>query len=372
VRILVVANDFPPKLGGIQSYHRELWSRFPPEEIAVLTLDHPDAAAFDAAQGYAVHRERARVLLPTAALARRIRALVAEHRADLVVFDPELPVGWLAPRLGLPYAVIIHGGVIVRARLPVVRGRLATVLRGASLVISAGDFPALQARRVVGDSLPPVVTIPPGVDAVRFHPLSTAERNAVRDQWGIPGDARLVLSVSRLAPRKGMDVLIEAASLLGPGRPDLVVAIGGAGGDRQRLERRAERFDTPVRFLGRVPDADLPGLYGAADAFVMLCRDAGLVKEGFGVVFAEAAAAGVPAVAGESGGAADAVVDAITGSVVRDPRDPVEAAAAIARLLDDPELRARQGRAGRERVERELTFDTLATRLREALRGVVR
>lgn len=251
MRILVVANDFPPKLGGIQTYHRELWSRFPAEEIAVLTIDHPGARAFDAEQPYAVHRERTRVLLPTASTARRIRSLAADHHADLLVFDPELPVGALAPRLGLPYAVIIHGGVTVRARLPVVRERLAHVLRRAALVISAGDFPASEARRVVAASLPPVVNVPPGVDAARFHPLSADERAAVRSRWDVPTEARVVLSVSRLVPRKGMDVFIDATALLGPGRPDVVFAIGGAARPpRHRGDTRGRGDLAPPRRSG--------------------------------------------------------------------------------------------------------------------------
>src|SRR6202007_522830 len=106
--------------------------------------------------------------------------------------------------------------------------------------------------------------------------------------------------------------------------------------------------DAPVRFLGKVDDADLPSLYGCADVFAMLCRNrwGGLEQEGFGIVFLEAAAAGVPQVAGHSGGAHEAVVDGETGFVVDDePR----AEHALARLLQDEALRARLGAAGRAR-----------------------
>src|SRR3546814_17153902 len=112
-----------------------------------------------------------------------------------------------------------------------------------------------------------------------------------------------------------MDVLISAAALLEPARPDLTVAIAGGGRDRARLERLVETTGAPVRLLGRVSHDDLPAVYGCGDVFAMLCRNrwAGLEQAGFGIVFLEAAAAGVPQVAGESGGAAEAVVHGVTG-----------------------------------------------------------
>jgi phosphatidylinositol alpha-1,6-mannosyltransferase len=124
-----------------------------------------------------------------------------------------------------------------------------------------------------------------------------------------------------------------------------------------------------VHFLGRVADENLPALYGCADVFAMLCRNRwlGLEQEGFGIVFLEAAACGVPQVAGDSGGAADAVADGETGLVVRRPDDPAAVAAALARLLDDAGLRARLGAAARARAAAEFDYDVLAARLDAAL-----
>ncbi|MCB1015474.1 MAG: glycosyltransferase family 4 protein, partial [Acidimicrobiales bacterium] len=180
---------------------------------------------------------------------------------------------------------------------------------------------------------------------------------------------RLVVSLSRLVPRKGMDVLIRSAARLAPGRPDLRVAIAGSGRDRARLERLVEDTGAPVRLLGRVPDADLPDLYGCADVFAMLCRSrwGGLEQEGFGIVFLEAAACGVAQVAGDSGGSAEAVVHGETGLVVDDPGDPEAVADALAVLLDDPEARARMGRAARRRAESDFAYEVLVDRLAEAL-----
>ena len=366
---LLVTNDFPPKLGGIQSYLWELWRRLDPGSFTVLTTPHEGAASWDAAQPFRVVRTPERVLLPTAGLARRIDALAAEVGASLVVLDPALPLGLLGPRLARPYGLVLHGAeVTVPGRLPGTRALLARVLRGASEVVAAGGYPAAEGERAAGRSLP-VTTVPPGVDTDRFVPLDAEQVAKARALFDLPDDARVVVSLSRLVPRKGMDVLVDAAARLAPERPDLVVLIGGSGRDRGRLDRLVARTGAPVRLLGRVPEPDLPALYGCADVYAMVCRSrwAGLEQEGFGIVFLEAAACGVPQVAGTSGGAAEAVADGATGVVVRSPRDSGAVAAALASLLDDPARRDRLGAAARARAVDEFDYDVLAGRLAAVL-----
>ncbi|MHB8505793.1 MAG: glycosyltransferase family 4 protein, partial [Acidimicrobiales bacterium] len=206
----------------------------------------------------------------------------------------------------------------------------------------------------------------------RFTPLPAIERAAMRARLGLDPSARLVVSLSRLVPRKGMDTLIHAASRLKHRHPDLQVAIGGRGRDEGRLTRLVQRTGAPVRMLGWVADADLPGLYASADVFVLCCRNrwGGLEQEGFGITFLEAAAAGVPSIAGRSGGSAEAVIDGETGTVVERPEDPAALADAISALLDDPQRGRREGQAARSRVEESFSYDVLAGRLEAALAGL--
>jgi phosphatidylinositol alpha-1,6-mannosyltransferase len=373
-RHLLVTNDFPPKIGGIQSYLWELWRRLPPDDVTVLTSPHGDADLFDRRQPFRIERTREPVLLPHPGLVRRAQRLAAEVGAKAVVIDPALPLGLIGPSLDLPYAVVLHGSeVTVPGRLPGSRALLARVLEGASLLIAAGGYPEKEARRVTAN-LPPVAQIPPGVDTTRFAPLAPIERASTRARLGLPAGGPLVLSVSRLVPRKGMDTLIEAAARLSrSGRhPQLTVAIAGAGRDRARLERAIHKSDSPVRLLGRVPSPDLPGLYACADVFALCCRSrwGGLEQEGFGIVLLEAAAAGIPSVAGDTGGVAEAVVDNETGFVVQNPSDVVGVAEALERLLLDPALASRQGQAARQRAESEFAYDVLVTRLGEAIDGM--
>jgi phosphatidylinositol alpha-1,6-mannosyltransferase len=409
---LLVTNDFPPKVGGIQSYLWELWRRLPPDEVTVLTTPYAGAAEFDRAQPFRVVRDRSpwrlppplsgghppspgRVLLPTPALAGRIDALAREVGAGLIFLDPALPLGALGPRLrAAPYVAVLHGAeVTIPGRLPGSRAALRRVLDGAAGVLAAGSYPAEEAARAADRPLLGLV-IPPGVDVERFRPTdNAATRAATRKRLGVPEAVPLVLGVSRLVPRKGFDVLIDAVARLdrqsfpasahaaseaaaapstGGSGGAVHLALAGSGRDRARLARRAARAGLGGRFhlLGRVPDEDLAAVYGAADVFAMCCRErwGGLEAEGFGIVFLEAAASGLPAVAGRSGGAWEAVEDGTTGFVV-DPGDAGEVAGALGRLLADPALRRAMGSAARARAETAFAYDILAARLTPLARG---
>ena len=369
---LLVSNDFPPKVGGIQNYLWELWRRLPPESTTVLTTPYRGAKAFDAQQPIRIERDSSKVLLPTRALARRIDRLAAEIDADLVLLDPAVPLGMVGPWLERPYGVVVHGAeVTVPGRLPIAGSVLRRVLRGAEVVIAAGGYPAVEARRCAGSDLPTII-VPPGVDTNRFVPASESERSEIRHRLGFDPHAPLVVGMSRLVPRKGFDVLIDACAELAHRWPTLQVAIAGSGRDRARLERRAKRRGAPVRFLGRVDDADLIPLLGSADAFAMLCRNrwAGLEQEGFGIVFLEAAACGVPVVAGRSGGSAEAVIDGQTGFVIERPREIASVVKALELLLEDTALARQLGDAGRKRADVEFTHDRLATLLHEELKRI--
>jgi phosphatidylinositol alpha-1,6-mannosyltransferase len=370
---LLVTNDFPPKVGGIQSYLWELWRRLPTDDVAVHATPYEGSAAFDAEQRFAITRSREPWLLPYPWLPRRVGRLARDHGAELVVWDPAIPVGLTAPRVDMPYAVVLHGAeVTIPGRLPILRPLLGRVLRGASLVISAGGYPAAEAERAAGEPLPSLI-VPPGVDTDRFVPLDDGERASVRRQLGLPIDAALVVSVSRLVPRKGMDTLVRAVARLAVSEPDVVLAIAGAGREHARLEALIEHTGAPAFLLGRVDERLLPALYGAGDVFALPCRTrlGGLEQEGFGIVFLEAAAAGVPQVAGRSGGAAEAVEHGKTGLVVDDPTDSVAVAETIGELLTNEDRRRSMAKAGRLRAEHEFSYDVLADRLRAGMDAAI-
>lgn len=362
---LLVTNDFPPKIGGIQSLLWEWWRRLPSDSFAVLTSPYDGAAEFDASQSFRIERTREPVLLPHPLMTRRINDMSRDFGADFVVLDPALPLGLVGPSLRLPYMVVLHGAeVTVPGRLPVSRQVLGHVLRGAHHVIAAGGYPAREGEHAAGRTLP-VTIVPPGVDTKRFVPVAEADRASVRARFGLAPDDEVVLGVSRLVTRKGYDTVIRAVAQLAPHRPRLRLVIGSTGRDESRLRSIAAETNAPVTFLGRVAHEDLPLLYGCADVFSMMCRNrwGGLEQEGFGIVFVEAAACGTPQIAGDSGGAAEAVVDGETGFVMTDPNDVPALAARIAQVLDDAPLRRRMSIASRQRAVAEFDYDVLAGRL---------
>ncbi len=374
---LLVTNDFPPKVGGIQSYLWELWRRLPSEGVTVLTTPHAAAAEFDATQPIKVLRDRDRVLLPHSRLADRIRKLAESSGAELVIYDPALPLGAIAERVGLPYGLVLHGAeVTVPARLPVLRRKLAKVLLGAELIIAAGGYAANEAERCTSQKLP-ITQIPPGVDTTRFAPLTPDQIATVRKRHGLRTNAPLIVGTSRLVPRKGFDHLIEAIAQLRHQQSktvegslaDLQLALAGAGRDARRLRVIARKHQLPVKFLGRVDDSELPAVMGMGDLFAMPCRNrwGGLEQEGFGIVFLEAAAAGVCAVAGHSGGSHEAVKHGMTGLVVDRPGGAAQIARSIKDLLGDETRLQAMAAAAHQRAVDEFDYDILAARLRAAL-----
>jgi phosphatidylinositol alpha-1,6-mannosyltransferase len=359
VTSLLVTNDFPPKVGGIQSYLHELWRRLPPDETTVLCTPYSGDRAFDAGERFRIERTATPVLLPTPGLADRIDALAREVRADVIFLDPALPLGALGRRLrAAPWVVITHGAeVTVPGRLPGSRALLGSVLRRAAGIVAAGHYPRREAWHAARGPLPTLV-VPPGVDVERFRPAADArERADDRSRLGLDPDRPTIVGVSRLVPRKGFDVLIDAVAGLGA---DVQLVIAGGGRDRARLEARARRRGIAARtlLLGRVADEHLPRVYRSADVFAMLCRDrwGGLEAEGFGIVYLEAAASGVVAVAGRSGGSHEAVLDGVTGHVV-DPRDTEGVRRHLARLLADGAARAEMGAAARAWAVSECAHD---------------
>jgi phosphatidylinositol alpha-1,6-mannosyltransferase len=361
---LVVTNDFPPRVGGVQQYVWNLVRNLPEDRVAILAPNWPGWPAHDADQAFAVHRWPSAVLWPTDDLLRRIRSLIEKHEARVVMFGHGFPLALLGPRLvaeGIPYIALTHGVESWAARAPVLSQALRRALSGAREVTAVSEHTARPIRSLI----PPGVqlnVLHPGVDPQRF--TADSDGTAIRRRHGL-GSRPVILCVSRLVPRKGQDVLIASMPMVRRLAPDTALLLVGGGPHRGVLAAAAATEPKgSVVFAGEVPDAELPQYYAACDVFAMPCRSrwGGLEAEGFGIVFLEAAAAAKPAVAGRSGGAAEAVVDQVTGLLV-EGKESKAVALAITRLLLDPGLRARMGAAARAHVERGFTWSMRATEL---------
>lgn len=382
-KTLIVTNDFPPRPGGIQAFLHSMALRLDPSRVVVYasTYGHsPERAAetaqFDAEQPFTVVRDRTTMLLPTPRVTRRAVGLLREHGCEAVWFGAAAPLGLMAPALRRAGArrlvATTHGHEAGWAQLPAARQLLRRIGEGTDTLTYLGEYTRERiARALTPEAAARMVQLPPGVDEKTFHPGSGGA--AVRERLGLSGRP-VVVCVSRLVPRKGQDTLIRAMPRILGRIPDAALLVVGGGPYRRELERLAEETGVreSVHFTGAVPWAELPAHFGAGDVFAMPCRTrrGGLDVEGLGIVYLEASATGLPVVAGDSGGAPDAVRDGETGWVVHGA--PAERAAAetadrVTVLLQDAELRARMGQSGREWVLERWRWDSLAERLQRLL-----
>ena len=370
MKTLLVTNDFPPRVGGIQSYLSGLLSTLDPSGVRVLAPAYPGAEEFDANLPYEVFRWPT-LLYPGRRLLGKIQALAAG--VDVVQFGFVLQSWVMAPRMlrrtGRPYAVFVHGTeVLMPLRLPgASRLLMWGSLEKASGILSVSAHTATAVKRLTAGRARCTV-MRPVAELERFHP-SERSRDEVRTRHGL-GDRPVILCVSRLTLRKGQDLLIDALPVLGRKYGARLVLVGG-GPIEKSLRRRAEKrgVEGDVVFAGRVSDRLLPDYYAAADVFAMPVRSRwiGLEEEGFGVVFVEAAASGLPMVVGGSGGAREAVENEVTGCLV-DGSSVEEIRRALDRLLGDEALRKKMGVAARERAVETHGPDVVGERYRRFLR----
>ena len=241
-RTLVVTNDYPPRVGGIQRTLEALVRNLPPDRVAVLCPQHEDAPAFDEAAPYRVFRQRERFLWPTPDVGRRIRDAIIECGAEVVLFGATYPLALLGPGLdasGIPYVAACHGFEYWLSIAPGPHALLRRATSRASWVpVMCSRFVARVVRTAVPDRVP-VSVLYPGADVDTFRPdLPTADLRARHGVVGRP----LVICVSRMVPRKGQYVLIRAMSRIRGRVPDPALLLVGDGPYRPTLERLAEEL----------------------------------------------------------------------------------------------------------------------------------
>ena len=379
MRLLLITKDFPPDVGGIQTYCAEIAQRFIRrcESFAVVAPRIPGCEITDAALPFDVVRiPGSRDSFASAVLAHLPR-LKTRYRFD-VVLGAQWQSAWAAVAgrhlLG-PYAVCaaVHGREVLTmhyAHLGASRlyDRARRYTMGAVDRLFPGSNYALKLVRENGMGYRSAEVVNYGCNIDRFVP---GGGEALRHQLGLDG-RRVMLTLSRLVPRKGIDTTLEALPAIIRAVPDVHYVIAGSGPDRSRLEQLADHLGVRawVRFLGLVPDSTVAPLLSMADLFVMPAREERPDVEGFGLVFLEANACGTAVIGSTSGGIADAVVDGETGLLVP-PGAPGPLAEAAIALLTDSERRLRLGRTGRARVLHDFTWERMAQQLSRSMSGLI-
>ncbi len=345
-----------PKAGGIQQYLGNLVERYE-DEVRVLCPRH-DGVGEDPR----ICRSGWRFMWPTPRVRRWVERQADEFQPDFVLFGAPYPLPTLGPglrqRLGVPYGVIVHGAELtIPAAFPISRQLIAGPLRRADVVFANSQW---TARAIKRSTRREAEYLGIGVDLDLFRP--------VEGSWG---EETVIGTVSRFIPRKKQDEVLRAADRLHQAGKRLRVKVVGRGRLERRLRRLAAELAVPVDFHVDVPWSELPTRYREMDIFAVPCRSRwlGLEQEGLGIVFLEAAATGLPVIAGSSGGAPETVLPGKSGFVVHDAETLLEA---LQLLLGDPERATAMGERGRQLMEDRYTWGSVMERLRLAMEQAVK
>ena len=386
---LFVTQDYPPDLGGMARRHVELCRRFSDENtvMRVSTVRSDHASEFDAGEQYSINRQPfyfAEAKLFTNQL-RWASWLLAPSQRDISVFHCAniRPVGYAVGlahlRRGTPYLVYVNGSDVLRERLglhsPRKRLTARRIFANARGIVGTSEWVAditrdlLQQLRI--SEAPPIGSFDLGTDPDFFNPRKDTRR--LRATWGI-ADAPLLITVARLIPHKGQDIALAALAALRTEFPTLRYAIVGVGPDERRLRELSDELKIADRviFAGALTDEQIAEAYATATLYVGLSRVEDVIfAEGFGISFLEAAASGIPSVAGDSGGVRSAVRDGVSGIIVP-PTDVRAVADAIRGLLNDANRRSILGAQGRALVETYYNWDRVARDTRAFTNEVLR
>jgi phosphatidyl-myo-inositol dimannoside synthase len=372
-RTLIVTNDFPPRTGGIESFVLAMAQRLAGEVVVHTARQHGDRD-YDRQLPFEVVRDPSRLMVPTPAISRRSAQLARARGCDRAWFGAAAPLGLMAPRLrdaGVERTVATtHGHEIWWSSVPGARRALRAIGERNDVLTYLGEYCRSRiARPLTPAARSRMVQLTPGVDDTAFRPGCGGDE--VRRRYGL-SDRPVVVCVSRMVARKGQDVLVKALPSIQRSVPGAALLLVGDGPHRGAVEKlvRERGLEADVVLTGRVPWHETPSYFDAGDIFAMPTRTRllGLEPEALGICYLEAAATGLPVVAGDSGGAPDAVLEGENGFVV-DGRDVEQVADRCSQLLLDRELSARFGARGRQWVAQRWRWDDLALRLDRILAG---
>jgi phosphatidyl-myo-inositol dimannoside synthase len=376
VRILFVTDKFIPERGGSQIIFGHAYAALPEHEVTIITRRWPGDQECDRSYRHRILRvpysrvPKVRNPLLWMKLAQSAKSLARQeafHQIHCGQTIETAPKGTaLAARLGLPSVLHTFAEDVTTYLTHPVYGRMMRKgLRSATVVTTISQF---TKQHLLDLDVPEerIVLLYPGVTPENWRPTGGERR--IREKYKLRGK-RVLLTVSRLIPRKGQDTVLRALPAVLANNSDTIYLIVGSGPEETRLKELAQRLGVAehVHFVGSIPNHQTVDYYHACDMFVMPNRQMpnGDV-EGFGLVFLEANACGKPVIGGCSGGTVDAIADGESGYLV-DPTSPEEVAQRLIELLSQPQKARAMGEAGRDRVVRQFTWDRSGATLHHAI-----
>ncbi len=356
-KILCITNDFGPRAGGIETFVIGLIERAPKGSVIVYTSSQEGAESYDQQWlvnfGVEVIRDRAKILLPTPRVAHNVNKLVRNRKIEKAFFGAAAPLAVLAKGLrrnGVRRIIALtHGHEVWWAKLRPFSYAISFIGKHVDHLTYLGEFTRTEiSKALTSKAKSSMVKIAPGIDTDHFAP--TSDGIQLRKELGLESKS-VIISVGRLVHRKGQDVLIQSLPEILKSVPSAHLVLVGEGPYRSHLEKLIAELQVTeyVTLIGRIQYRDLPRYFCVGDIFVMPSRSrlAGLEVEGLGIVYLEASACGLPVVAGQSGGAPDAVIEGVTGVTV-DGTSVSQISAAVIAAFADPEKSKAMGEAGRK------------------------
>ena len=365
-KILLVTNDFGPRAGGIETFVIGLLERIKGHEVTVFTSQQGDTSVYDQQWldkfGVRVIRDQSKILLPSWRVTRAAQKIVAAKNIDVVVFGAAAPLALMSPSLrksGVKKIIALtHGHEVWWAKIFPFNFAIKRIGKNVDHLTYLGEFTRQSISKALSrKSATEMVKIAPGIDTAHFIPQPDAMQK--RKELGLQ-DKKIIISVGRLVHRKGQDNLIQAMPAVLKKIPNAHLLLVGEGPYRKHLEKLVTKssLEQNVTFAGRIMYDRLPSFLSAADLFAMPSRSRffGLEVEGLGIVYLEASACGIPVVAGNSGGAPDAVLEGVTGLCV-DGTNIEQITAAIVEICSDAERASHMGAAGRNWIVDQWRWD---------------
>jgi len=366
MKTLFITEWFMPDVGGSITIYDNVYRKYGPGDIFVLTRITKGCKDYDKKSGISTYRIPyiTSVILKPESLLIYIGFfiyavfLILVKRIKVIHCDQVLRAGLVAflvhKILRIPYVIYAHGEEITLRAL-YNRNAMKRIYNAASLVI-ANSNNTKNLLSNLGVERSKIEVIYPGVDTVKFNP--ELDHFALKKRYSIESNP-VLLTVGRLEKRKGHDMVIKSLPTVLKKIPNLVYLIAGKGKEEDRLKSLVQELhlEKNVIFAGEIDYDELPLYYCSCDVFIMANRELkdGNI-EGFGIVFIEAAACGKPVIAGDSGGAREAVMDGVTGFVVN-PNDIKSISEKIITLLENSSMSEQMGSKGRRRVESEFDWD---------------
>ena len=365
-KILLITNDFGPRTGGIETFVIGLLERITGHHVTIFTSKQGNTDAYD--QNWSVNfgvrviRDRSKILLPSLRVTLAAKKIAEANNIDVVIFGAAAPLALMSSSLrksGVKKIIALtHGHEVWWAKIFPFNLAIKRIGKGVDHLTYLGEFTRQAISKALTDkSIKEMVKIAPGIDTSHFIPQPDAMQK--RKELGLL-EKKIIISVGRLVHRKGQDRLIEAMPAILQKIPNAHLLIVGEGPYKNHLEKLVKKLSLKenVTFAGRITYDNLPSYLSAADLFAMPSRSRffGLEVEGLGIVYLEASACGIPVIAGNSGGAPDAVLEGVTGFCV-EGTNVAEIAAAVIEICSDAERASRMGAAGRNWIVDQWRWD---------------